>query len=147
MELPDEGSFAYQLYKSETFNSEFGIAHFVTEIIDCLESVNQELNGENPPENPAPWRPVDRVLSLAVSSIIDDGWRYYLLWKAKNRFSECFLNQLALALWAISCAWVLILHGDIDSLRKYVLYEYIALGLSPLDDWLMSELQADRPLG
>jgi hypothetical protein len=90
---------------------------------------------------------VDRILSLAVSSIIDDGWKYYLLWKAKNRFSERFLNQLALALWAISCAWVLVLHGDIDSLREHVGYEHIALGLGPPDDWLMSELQADRPLG
>jgi len=127
-----EDSFVYKLFKCHADNTEFDIAPYVNDIINCLESVNTGVNGETPSETPIPRPPVDRGLALAISTIINDGWQYHLLWESGDRLRMGFREQLARALWTISCAWVLVLHGDIDSIREYIGYERAALGLGDL---------------
>jgi len=131
-EATAEGSFVYKLYKCNNDRHPFNLIVYVNDMIDCLEAINKELNGETPADNPAPRPPVDRGVALAVSSVIHDGWKYHLIWESRNFLHKGSRDQLAQALWAISCAWVLVLHGDIDSIRDYVEYERAALGLGHL---------------
>ena len=126
-------SFVYSLFKIDLNKSmACDLESYCNSILECLDVINAELNGTKPSENATPSRPVDRELVLAMSSILDAGWSYHLIWTKRGYFTQDTLDRLAQMLWTVSCAWNLVLHGDIDLLREYIIYEYAVLGLGPI---------------
>jgi hypothetical protein len=122
-----EEGFLHNLYRSTDTKTPFIITPFVSDIIACLEYVNVHVNGSPPSENSTKRGPIDRELSLATAEIIHAAWQHHWLWEYKNLFQRKDMDELARAAWSISCAWTLLLHGDIDSISEDVGWAYMAL--------------------
>jgi hypothetical protein len=98
-------------------------AKFANEIIECLECINKDINGDLPSSNTGERKVLDTRLVLAVSQIVTDCMFSLISWRLGGNVRESILSGLARATWTVACGWNAILHGDIDSLEEHVALE------------------------
>jgi hypothetical protein len=93
------------------------------DVVDCLEVVNIELNGEVPSETPNTRKQmaIDRWLAYSIVGIL--GLHLEAL-PETTHVSDGGRERVLRLLREITIAWDAVLAGDIDSLREHIALEY-----------------------
>lgn len=122
MQMPDAESFCFNLWKADRERvPPAALDRLYEDILACLEAINHALNGPVPSETTANGAAQTEVqLVYAVATILDEAWEYYCRWQSGRIFGQPILEHLACINRCISCAWVGVLAGDIDSLGEHV---------------------------
>ena len=117
--LPESESFLFALWQAERQSCIPELRNLFDDILDCLETVNHELNTKQPSENiGGKAEAFPRSLVADVSGILSVSWRNYWQWSSSQQFTESFRTEFAVMLVQIGIAWDAVLAGDIDDIRE-----------------------------
>jgi hypothetical protein len=102
------------------------------DLISCLEVVNRHVNGETPSASVGTdkERRIDRRLTYAVAAVITSGVEHFLRLVGDSATDDSAALGMGKELWRVSCAWEMVLAGDIDSLPEHIKLEEQARDLS-----------------
>jgi|SRR5437667_3467363 len=126
-DLPEGDSFLFALWQAERKAHAPELRSLFDDVLSCFEVVNHALNTQRPSNSIAgKAEALPRSLAADVSSLLSEGWSYYLRWATSDRFSATFRTEFAAMLVQIAIAWDAVLAGDIDDIREQVQTEFSA---------------------
>ena len=116
-EFSREQSLVYHLWYSTKQKQEPTIVPLRDDVIQCLQQINEYINGSPPSQTIGRVRPIDEDLVFVVSSLINDCIDFSITWSKEKLFTEDIRWEMYLTTWMISHAWNAVLHGDIDDIE------------------------------
>ena len=91
----------------------------IDDVIQCLTSLNHELNGPDPNTRLGPrLNPIPEPVVYSVACVLNDCMMYYRKWLANGHQSEEILRVLLAGTHKITFCWMQLLASDISELAE-----------------------------